>query len=784
MSKPLKILAAVGIVLLLLGAALAILARLLITPERIKGVILPKAESALNRPVSLESIEISLFSGITLNQLVVQEKTGNEPFIAAEKVVLRYRLWPLLFKRVVIDEIRLVTPRIRIERQADGRFNFSDLLEEGKKEQAEPTKEERSEPVDLLVSRVELSNGRLLFIDHRSGAATPFRQEVNELNVSAREISLGKEFPFNFGARVNEGMLKGEGAVNLQTQAGRIVFTIADLDLAPFAPYYREKIPAQINALRLNLKVEAEGGREALKSRGEVTFAPVDLSLPRKDKGPLTIRNAVLNLDYAIAADLKTAILEIEKATLAFNGIPLEIAGRVEDYAAAPKVNLRLTLPELIVEETIKRLPPEPLASLAELQPAGKLSGYFQLVGTVSEPKKLLREGELQLASVSVLLNGVRPNLIGTLKIAGDSLRSENLQVQLGENRAAIDLQMENLLGEIIRVRSNVRAERFALDPLLQGSAAPVAATASPAQKKETFPLVLPVEAEGSVAIGETVYKGLSIRDFDLRYRLQKNVLTVERLNGKVANGTFAVTGNTDLGRKLPPSSVRLNLQGIEADPLLRAFYPKMAGTVFGALNFQGTAHGEGMDAKALKRNLSAEAKGVLTNGRITGTELLQGLADFLKLEELRELRFSRSEGSFIVRQGKLTIDSNIVGKNLRLHPQGTVNLDGFALDLALNLQLAPELVGRMGQGRVTSFLADEQGWSQIPVKVGGTFSSPRFTFDTAALRGKVREKAGEEIRRKLRKELDKRFPSGNGKPEEENGRPAAEDVLRELFGR
>jgi AsmA protein len=163
---------------------------------------------------------------------------------------------------------------------------------------------------------------------------------------------------------------------------------------------------------------------------------------------------------------------------------------------------------------------------------------------------------------------------------------------------------------------------------------------------------------------------------------------------------------------------------------------------------------------------------------------LLQGLADFLQLPELRELRFNRTEGSFTVQQGNLAIDSAISSKNLRLQPQGTLNLDSLALDLALNLQLAPELVGRMGKSRVTTFLADEQGWSQVPVRVAGTMTSPRFSLDTAALGGKVREKAGEEIRRKLRKELDRRLPSGNGQPEGEPGRPGAEELLRGLFGR
>ena len=71
---------------------------------------------------------IRSYYGITLHDLSVSEPEGGEPFVAADAVVLRYQLLPLLFRHVVVDEVRLDAPRIRIERLPEGRFNFSDLL--------------------------------------------------------------------------------------------------------------------------------------------------------------------------------------------------------------------------------------------------------------------------------------------------------------------------------------------------------------------------------------------------------------------------------------------------------------------------------------------------------------------------------------------------------------------------------------------------------------------------------------------------------------------------------
>jgi len=57
--------------------ALLVLAKVMITPERVKAMVVPLAETALQRKVSLGDIKIGLFSGIELHDLVIAEKNGT-----------------------------------------------------------------------------------------------------------------------------------------------------------------------------------------------------------------------------------------------------------------------------------------------------------------------------------------------------------------------------------------------------------------------------------------------------------------------------------------------------------------------------------------------------------------------------------------------------------------------------------------------------------------------------------------------------------------------------------
>ena len=168
MSKSKKIILIVLGTLVGLFIALIVLASVLITPERVRETVVPLAEDALNRKVELGSIDVSLFSGISLQDMTVQRRDGKGQFISAEKVVLRYSLLALLMLKVEVDEINLVKPNIEIIRKADGSFNFSDLTDSdgATKSSAAKASSGESASIDIVVSKVGITDGRLLFVDY------------------------------------------------------------------------------------------------------------------------------------------------------------------------------------------------------------------------------------------------------------------------------------------------------------------------------------------------------------------------------------------------------------------------------------------------------------------------------------------------------------------------------------------------------------------------------------------------------------------------------------------
>ena len=180
MSKLKKIIVGLVTALVLVAVLLPLLVKLLVTPERIKQVVIPLAEKSLQRKVELGEIEVGLFSGIELHNLKVYEQDGETLFVGSDLVRLKYQLMPLLSLRVVVDEVLLKRPQIRIVRLTDGNFNFSDLLQQTKRvepstSQAVQEKEEEKSGFQLLVSRVRLGEGHLLFLDHHVNALAPYR---------------------------------------------------------------------------------------------------------------------------------------------------------------------------------------------------------------------------------------------------------------------------------------------------------------------------------------------------------------------------------------------------------------------------------------------------------------------------------------------------------------------------------------------------------------------------------------------------------------------------------
>ena len=809
MNKFLKILSGIGAALILLVVALLVLATVLITPERVKETILPLAEENLQRKIELGDIEVSLFSGIEIHGLKLYEKNGQDLFVSTDMVRLKYQLLPLLAMKVVIDEVRLEKPNVRVVRFKDGQFNYSDLVDGVDSEPtpedtqlqtpqgSESTSSESDRPISLLVSNLLLQDGHLVFLDHVLNDKAPYRYEISGLQVAAKGVTLTGKIPLSVQSQLNESPLTLDGHINLQTFSVDLDIAMKDLDVVAFSPYFKENLPGKLGGAKLSLKSNLLGTFEDLVLKGSVSLADLDILLDAMPEAPL--EKAEVNVDFDLLLAHKKDLLQIHSFDLDFNGIKLGVVGKIDTVLTRPTLNLTLSVPDLKVRQAIDAVPQSLVGDVRSLDPAGSLSAEASLAGSLDNPQSLLKSAQVDLEEVQATAGGQRPAFSGRLLLSGNHINSEGLKVRLGDNHADIKLTANRLYTSPVVVTADITSKRFLLEPLLLGSASPAVAAEEVAtgtnkgrgDDEELGPFDIPIHASGSISVAEALWKDLTIRDFIARYELKDNIFKLSQMDGNVAGGSFSTTASVDLRKKGLAYSANLGLNAVQADPLLTAFLPKAAGSLLGAMNLNFDLDGRGSQWKSISRNLSGAGDMLVSDGRLTSPGLVKGFSSILQLSGLKDIQFENFKAQFKIVNGKVRLDSQLTSERLKLSPQGSIGLDG-SLDLGLDTRLSPELSAKLDKGgSVTRYLEDQDGWTQLPLLLKGDFSSPQFGLDPKGINRQASKALGQELNR----QLDKLFKSkdskstaedqsgGKAEPEEDPGRKLLQDSLQKLFG-
>lgn len=168
-NKKLLLIFTASIVVIII--ALTIFLKIYLTPERVKVFLITEIGESLNRKVNIEKINISLFKGIEATNFVIKEADEKTDFIRCKNFVLKYKFLPLLSKKVIIDELRLLSPQINVIRNKNGQFNFEGI---GEKRQYEKVKEEKQKakakklPLSLIINKAVIKDGMFSFADFKN----------------------------------------------------------------------------------------------------------------------------------------------------------------------------------------------------------------------------------------------------------------------------------------------------------------------------------------------------------------------------------------------------------------------------------------------------------------------------------------------------------------------------------------------------------------------------------------------------------------------------------------
>lgn len=766
-------------VFVVLIIVLVVAAKFLITPERVRQTVIPIAEKNLNRSVAIGDIDISLFSGVVIRDVRVGMQNADQDFVAADEMVLRYQLWPLLKKQVVVDEIRLEKPQIRVVRNKDGTFNFSDLLAGASEPEAGGAKPAPDAEgggsgnggagINLLVSRMQVKDGTVFFTDQAAGT-DGFEYEISGFNASAKDISPDQSFPFEMTARPGQAPFSAKGTVNAADAQIQADVKLADFNLVDFLPYFEKQVPGRISRAQFGMDVSVDASPRSVEASGNLSVREMDMVLDARKDSP--INDAHLALDYDLTADLSAKSIEVRRADLDANNIRLTASGRVKNFDTAPSLDMVATLPSTKMETILAAVPKGLVPGAAEMNPAGEIRARAELAGPADNAKALLKTGNLDLNQLQASIEGLRPVVTGTIDLSSQKIQTKGLEVVLGDDVVSVDFAVTDFFSTPVNIQNRIHASNLNIDELLaalqtsqpgqkekKGRAKPDSSDSSkPAPGGKNAPLGpfdLPVSANGQIEVDKAVYKGLAMTDLKLSYRLIENVLTVETLKAKLAEGQMTGNARVDLGVAGLSYNSDFSVQEISADALVSGLYPKAAGLLLGRTSAAINVSGRGTAWEQMRDALSGQGGIRIFDGKITGNDFAGGLARALGTGNLKSIDFKSFEGDFEIDDGKIRLDSDFAGNEVKMKPAGTIGLNGD-LDLNLNLAVAPGFSSRLSSDSLAGqLLADEQGWTGMPVALGGSLEKPRFVLDKARLQKQLTEKGTQKV---IEKGLQKLF--------------------------
>ncbi|MGM0471949.1 MAG: AsmA family protein, partial [Bacillota bacterium] len=132
--------------------------------NRLKRIVIPKLERALQREVQIGDITLKYWQGLGIRlsdvRLGNSSQFSNEHLMKVKNLTLDIALLPLLQRQLKVNQIRLLEPIIYLERTADGKANYTSTTADQKKSSKQPVAEDT---FLLTMDQIEIIDGQIKY---------------------------------------------------------------------------------------------------------------------------------------------------------------------------------------------------------------------------------------------------------------------------------------------------------------------------------------------------------------------------------------------------------------------------------------------------------------------------------------------------------------------------------------------------------------------------------------------------------------------------------------------
>lgn len=244
----------------------------------------------LGRKTTIEDVRFNPYSLVLeIENLSISEAASEKRFAGFDLVRANISLSSLLRWALVVEDLRIERPFVRVERLANGQMNFSDLttrLSQASSEDPPPNPSAEEEPASkpLVLHNLQIQGGKFLFIDAPKGQ----RHVLDQLDLSLPLVSMRADDRSDFikpslKARLNGKLLVLTGRTKPfnETLESGFNFELSDLDLVPLWAYVPLDPKPKLDSGSLSCKLFLafhQADQPELNISGELTLDRLSLT--------------------------------------------------------------------------------------------------------------------------------------------------------------------------------------------------------------------------------------------------------------------------------------------------------------------------------------------------------------------------------------------------------------------------------------------------------------------------------------------------------------------------
>ncbi|HEY7751267.1 MAG TPA: DUF748 domain-containing protein, partial [Ignavibacteriaceae bacterium] len=220
-----------------------------IVPLIIKSEAVGFIKTEFNRDAEIESVSFNPFTfSLSIEGFKLFEQDKNGIFISFKEFFIDIKLWPLVNKIVVFEEITLSEPDGNIIRLSKEEFNFSDMMKDSTEQKVDSVQTEEEEPWEIFIQKFDLQRLHLVINDR--SISPPGETRIDSFSVTVSNIHLNSSDTSDFYLTSHlrhGGEFSLSGNFSMTPLKADLKFSLDQASMKPLAPYI-----AQFAHLRLD----------------------------------------------------------------------------------------------------------------------------------------------------------------------------------------------------------------------------------------------------------------------------------------------------------------------------------------------------------------------------------------------------------------------------------------------------------------------------------------------------------------------------------------------------